>query len=95
MTEYHLKPGRLGKKVMDAYQKTEQAFTETFLEKDPGSPSGYSLKTGEAARQAVNTYNKIESGVVETYKKVERAFVDAFLEKMDGQSGPKADQYNT
>ena len=64
MAEYHLKPGKLGQKVMDAYQKTEQAFTEKFLEEDPNSPSGYSLKTGNTARQAVNAYNKIEDGVV-------------------------------
>lgn len=91
MAEYHLKPGKLGKKVMDAYQKTEQAFTDKFLEEDPGSPSGYSLKTGPAAQQAVNAYSKIEGGVVGAYKKVENAFVDAFLEKNDDPSGPKAD----
>lgn len=90
MAEYHLKPGKLGKKVMDAYQKTEQAFTEKFLEEDPGSLSGYSLKTGPAAQQAVNAYSKIEGGVVGAYKKVENAFVDAFLEKTDDPSGPKA-----
>lgn len=83
MAEYHLKPGKLGQKVMDAYQKTEQAFTEKFLEEDPNSPSGYSLKTGNTARQAVNAYNKIEDGVVGAYKKVKNAFVDAFLEKTD------------
>lgn len=83
MAEYHLKPGKLGQKVMDAYQKTEQAFTEKFLEEDPNSPSGYSLKTGNTARQAVNAYNKIEDGVVGAYKKVENTFVDAFLEKTD------------
>lgn len=91
MAEYHLKPGKLGKKVMDAYQKTEQAFTEKFLEEAPGSPSGYSLKTGPAAQQAVNAYSKIEGGVVGAYKKVENAFVDAFLEKTDDPSGSKAD----
>lgn len=91
MAEYHLKPGKLGKKVMDAYQKTEHAFTGKFLEEDPNSPSGYSLKTGRTAQQAVNAYNKIESGVVGTYKKVENAFVDAFLEKTDDPSAPKAD----
>lgn len=96
MAAYHLKPGRLGKKVVDAYQKTEQAFTETFLEEDPDNPSGYSLKTGHTAQQAVNAYNKIEDGVVGAYKKVENAFVDAFLEKTDdGQPDPKPDRPNT
>ena len=92
MAEYHLKPGKLGKKVVDAYQKTQQAFTDKFLEEDPDSPSGYSLKTGDTARQVVNAYNKIEDGVVGAYKKVENAFVDAFLEKTnDAPSDPKAD----
>lgn len=95
MAEYHLKPGKLGKKVMDAYQKTEQAFAEKFLEEDPNSPSGYSLKTGNTAQQTVNAYNKIESGVVRAYQKVENAFVDAFLEKSDDQSGSKTDGPNT
>ena len=69
MAEYHLKPGKLGKKVVDAYQKTQQAFTEKFLEEDPNSPSGYSLKTGHTAQQAVNAYNKIEDGVVAPTKR--------------------------
>lgn len=91
MAEYHLKPGKLGKKVIHAYQKTEQAFTEKFLKEDPSSPSGYSLKTGNTTQQTMNAYSKIESRVVGTYKKVENAFVDAFLEKTDDQPGPKAD----
>lgn len=47
MAEYRLKPGRLGQKVLDTYQKTEQAFAEKFLQEDPDSPSGYRLKTGK------------------------------------------------
>ena len=83
MAEYHLKPGKLGQKVVDAYKKTEQAFTETFLEEDASSPTGYTLKTGETARQVTGAYQKIEDGVVGTYRKIENAFVDAFLEKTD------------
>jgi hypothetical protein len=30
----------------------------------------------------VNTYNKIENGVVNTYKKIEKKFVDKFLEEV-------------
>lgn len=83
MAEYRLKPGMLGQKVMNAYQKTEQVFKEKFLEEDSNSPTGYSLKT-----------SKIESGVVGTYKKVESAFVDAFLEETDGTPAHKTDEFN-
>ena len=48
MTEYQLKPGKLGKKVMNSYKKVEEKFTDTFLEKDENSPTGYSLKTGKS-----------------------------------------------
>lgn len=78
-----MKPGKLGQKVVDAYQKTENAFTRKFLQEDPSSPSGYSLKTGKTAEQAAGVYNKIETGVVGAYKKVENTFVDAFLEKTE------------
>ena len=40
MTEYQLKPGKLGKKVMNSYKKVEEKFTDTFLEKDENSPTG-------------------------------------------------------
>ena len=70
MAEYQLKPGKVGQKVIDGYKKVEEKFTDTFLEKDENSPSGYTLKTGK--------------GVVGAYKKVENAFVDRFLEKVEG-----------
>ena len=41
------------------------------------------LKTGEIGEKVVETYHKIENGVVGAYKKVEKAFVDKFLEKDD------------
>lgn len=73
-------------------RKPSRPSPKKFLEEDPNSPSGYSLKTGHTAQQAVNAYNKIEDGVVGACKKVENAFVDAFLEKTDDDpSDPKAD----
>ena len=58
MTEYQLKPGKLGKKVMDGYKKVEEKFTDTFLEKDENSPTGYSLKTGKTAEKVTGAYQK-------------------------------------
>ena len=81
MTEYQLKPGKLGKKVMNVYKKVEEKFTDTFLEKDENSPTGYSLKTGKTAEKVTGAYQKIEDSVVGTYKKIENAFVDKFLEE--------------
>ena len=43
---YRLKPGKLGRKAMAAYDKVQRAFVDRFLEKDPDSPSGYALRTG-------------------------------------------------
>lgn len=83
MAEYQLKPGKLGKKVMNGYKKAEEKFTDTFLEKDENSPTGYSLKTGKTAEKVTGAYQKIEDGVVSTYKKIENAFVDKFLEEKE------------
>jgi len=77
MSEYKLKPGKLGKKIMDAYQGIEDKFVDKFLEEDG------SLKTGGMAEKATAAYHKVEDTVVGGYKKVENAFVDAFLEKVD------------
>lgn len=38
MAEYRLKPGRLGQKVLDTYQKTEQAFAEKFCKRTRTAP---------------------------------------------------------
>lgn len=83
MAEYQLKTGKLGKKVVDGYRKVEEKFTDTFLEKDEESPTGYSLKTGKTAEKVTGAYHKIEDGVVGTYKKIENAFVDKFLEEKE------------
>ena len=77
MTEYRLKPGKIGEKVVGAYEKVEKKFVDTFLNEDG------SLKTGGMADKATSAYQKIEDGVVGTYKKVEDAFVDTFLEKVE------------
>ena len=88
MAEYRLKPGKIGEKVVDTYEKVEKKFTDAFLNEDS------SLKTGGMADKAtsayqkiedgvVGTYQKIEDGVVGAYKKVEDAFVDTFLEKTE------------
>lgn len=91
MSEYKLKVGEVGQKVIDAYQKIEDKFIDTFLEKDE---CGYSMRTGKVGETVVNGFKKIEDsviggyqaiedGVVNGYKKVEDKFVDAFLEEVD------------
>lgn len=77
MSEYKMKPGKIGEKVIDAYKTVEEKFVDTFLEEDG------SMKTGGMARKVTDAYKKVEDSVVTGYKKVEGAFVDAFLEKTD------------
>lgn len=77
MSGYRLKPGKVGKKIMDTYQNVEDKFVETFLNEDG------SMKTGGMAEKVTAAYHKIEDTVVGGYEKVENAFVDAFLEKAD------------
>lgn len=77
MSEYHLKPGKLGQKVIGAYKGIEEKFVDTFLEEDEF------LKTGGMADKVTGAYQKVEDTVVGSYKKLENAFVDAFLEKND------------
>lgn len=83
MSEYKLKVGKVGEKLVDGYKKVEEKFTDKFLEKDKTSPTGYSMKTGKTAGKVVHGYQKIEDTVVEAYKKVEDGFVDIFLEKVE------------
>lgn len=94
MTEYQLKPGKVGSKVIKGYKKIEDKFVDAFLGKDEASPSGYTLKTSKTAEKVtgaykkvedgvVGSYKKIENGVVGTYKKIEKGFVDRFLEKKE------------
>ena len=79
MSEYRMKPGKIGKAVIDAYKTVEDRFTDTFLEKDG------SLKTGGVADAVTGAYKKVEDTVVGGYKKVENAFVDTFLEPVEPQ----------
>src|SRR5699024_11906828 len=92
---YRLKPGKLGRKAMAAYDKVQRAFIGRFLEKDPDSPSGYALRTGETGRKAAAAYQAIEDHVVGAYKKVETAFVDAFLEETDPSPKTAEEQQQT
>ncbi len=41
MSEYKLKPGKIGESVIGAYKNVEGKFTDAFLEKDEEKPSGY------------------------------------------------------
>lgn len=77
MSEYKMKPGKIGEKVIDAYKNIEEKFVGTFLEEDG------SMKTGGMAEKVTNAYKKVEDSVVGSYKKVEGAFIDAFLEKSE------------
>lgn len=77
MSEYKMKPGKIGEKVIGAYKNIEEKFVGTFLEEDG------SMKTGGMAEKVTGAYKKVEDSVVGGYKKVEDAFVDAFLEKSD------------
>lgn len=81
MTEYKLKPGRVGKAVMSAYKRVENAFVDTFLEKRAESEGVASLKCGRIGEAVAGTYQKIEDAVVGGYQKIENRFVDTFLEK--------------
>lgn len=83
MSEYKLKTGKVGEKIVDGYKKVEEKFTDKFLEKDETSPTGYSLKTGKTAEKVAHGYQKIEDTVVGAYKKVEDGFVNTFLEKVE------------
>lgn len=85
MSDYKLKTGKIGKAVIGAAKNMEEKFTEKFLEKDEGSPTGYSLKTGGMAEKATAAYQKIEDAVVGGYKKIEDGFVETFLEKEENK----------
>ena len=50
MSEYKLKTGKLGEKIVNAYKGIEDKFVDTFLEEDG------SLKTGGMAEKATSAY---------------------------------------
>jgi len=87
VSEYQMKPGKLGEKILNGYQKVEDRFVTTFLDEDGA------LKTGGMAEKVTAAYQKVEDAVVGGYqkmvggyKKIENAFVDAFLEKAEAAS---------
>lgn len=84
MSEYRLKTGKVGEKVVGAYEKVEKKFVDTFFNEDG------SMKTGGMAEKATSAYQKIEDGVVGAYKKVEDAFVDTFLEKAEDEKAEES-----
>lgn len=91
MSNYQMKPGKVGQKVIDAYEKIEDKFTQKFLNEDG------SLKTGGVGEKVTAAYQKVEDGVVGAYqkvedsvvggyKKIENAFVEKFLEEKENPS---------
>lgn len=52
----------------------------------------YHIRPGKVGSALINTYDRIEEGVVGTYKKIETAFVDRFLEKAEDK--PEEDNNN-
>lgn len=85
MSEYKLKTGKLGDKVIGTYRKVEDAFVDRFLEKDPNDPGVLRMKPGKLGKAVMQGYQTMEDTVVGAYKKVEDAFVDTFLEKTDAE----------
>lgn len=75
MSQYTIKPGRLGRRIIKAYKAVENGFVRTFLQ-----PDG-TLRTGAAGNRVIRAYKRVENAVVNRYKRIETAFVDAFLEK--------------
>ena len=75
MSEYRIKPGKIGKALMGAYKGIEEKFVDTFLEEDG------SLKTGGVGEKVTDAYKSVENAVVSGYQEVEHAFVDTFLEE--------------
>lgn len=86
MSDYKLKTGKVGEKVVGAYKKIEESFTDAFLEKSDEAESGYTLKTGKVGEKVVGGYKAIEDAVVGSYKKIEDKFVDTFLEEVQDES---------
>lgn len=88
MSEYQLKPGKLGEKIIGAYKHIEDRFVDAFLKEDGSlKTGGMSGKVSSAYQKIEDTvagsYKKVEDTVVGGYQKVENAFVDTFLEKTE------------
>lgn len=90
MAKYRMKTGKIGEKVVGAYETVEKKFTDTFLNEDGTMKTGGMADKATSAYQkvedgVVGAYKKVEDGFVGAYKKVEDAFVDAFLEKVEDE----------
>ena len=72
MSEYQMKPGKLGEKILNGYQKVEDRFVTTFLDEDG------SLKTGGMAEKVTAAYQKVEDAVVGGYQKIEGSVVGGY-----------------
>ncbi len=72
VSEYQMKPGKLGEKILNGYQKVEDRFVTTFLDEDG------SLKTGGMAEKVTAAYQKVEDAVVGGYQKIEGSVVGGY-----------------
>lgn len=72
MSEYQMKPGKLGEKILNGYQKVEDRFVTTFLDEDG------SLKTGGMAEKVTAAYQKVEDAVVGGCQKIEGSVVGGY-----------------
>lgn len=61
MSEYKMKPGKIGEKVIGAYKSVEEKFVGTFLEEDG------SMKTGGMAEKVTGAYKKVEDAFVDAF----------------------------
>lgn len=61
MSTYKMKPGKIGKAAIGAYQKVEEKFVDTFLEEDG------SLKTGGMAEKVTGACQKVEDAFVNAF----------------------------
>lgn len=61
MSEYKMKPGKIGEKVIGAYKNVEEKFVGTFLKEDG------SMKTGGMAEKVTGAYKKVEDAFVDAF----------------------------
>ena len=71
MSEYKLKTGKLGDKVIGTYRKVEDAFVDRFLEKDPNDPGVLRMKPGKLGKAVMQGYQTMEASVYKGYKRDE------------------------
>lgn len=54
----------------------------------------YKIKPGKVGNALIDTYYKIEDGVVGAYKKIETAFVNRFLEEVPEEKQEDEKRHN-